>query len=61
MVPDGAGDKLELTQKAYRSLRGIRKRPVDIVVNYESSFEKRMNENTLENVVEKEGVLLYAE
>nr|WP_276538844.1 HEPN domain-containing protein [Murimonas intestini] len=29
-------------------MRGVRKRPVDIVVGYESSFETRCNEETLE-------------
>ena len=56
---DDAGNKIELSQKAYKSLRGVRKRPVDIVVGYESSFEERAKENTLEKVVKQEGVLLY--
>ena len=59
VVPDDAGNKLELSQKAYKSLRGIRRRPVDIVVGYESSFDERSKENTLEKVVKQEGVLLY--
>ncbi len=61
VVPDDAGDKIELSQKAYKSLRGIRKRPVDIVVGYESSFAVRKDEETLEKAVLSEGVLLYAE
>ena len=61
VVPDDAGDTIVLSQKAYKSLRGIRKRPVDIVVGYESSFQKRVKENTLEKVVKQEGILLYAE
>ena len=59
VVPDDAGNKIELSQKAYKSLRGVRKRPVDIVVGYESSFDIRAKENTLEKVVKQEGVLLY--
>ena len=59
VVPDDAGNKIELSQKAYKSLRGVRKRPVDIVVGYESSFDERAKENTLEKVVKQEGVLLY--
>lgn len=59
VVPDDAGNKIKLSQKAYKSLRGIRKRPVDIVVGYESSFDIRAKENTLEKVVKQEGVLLY--
>lgn len=41
IVDDAAGDKIELMQRAYKSLRGIRKRPVDIVIGYETSFLKR--------------------
>ena len=59
VVPDDAGNKIELSQKAYKSLRGVRKRPVDIVVGYESSFDERAKKNTLEKVVKQEGVLLY--
>lgn len=61
VVPDDAGDRIDLAQKVYKSLRGIRKRPVDIVVGHESSFEKRSKENTLERIVKQEGILLYAE
>ena len=61
VVPDDAGNQIEISQRAYKSLRGIRKRPVDIVVGYESSFERRAKENTLEKVVLQEGVLLYGE
>lgn len=61
VVSDDAGDKIELSQKAYKSLRGVRKRPVDIVVGHETSFEKRAQENTLEKIVKNEGVLIYAE
>jgi predicted nucleotidyltransferase len=61
VVPDDAGDKIELSQRAYKALRGIRKRPVDIVVGYESSFASRKDQETLEKTVISEGVLLYAE
>ena len=56
---EDAGDRIALAQKAYRSLRGVRQRPVDIVVGYESRFDERARENTLEKVVAQEGVLLY--
>ena len=61
VVADDAGDQIELSQKAYKSLRGIRRRPVDIVVGYESSFARRVKDETLEKIVKEEGVLLYAE
>lgn len=60
VVSDNAGDKIELSQKAYKSLRGIRKRPVDIVIGHKTSFDQRAQENTLERTVKQEGILLYA-
>ena len=59
VVPDDAGNRVDISQKAYKSLRGIRKRPVDIVVGYESSFNRRKEEATLERAVATEGVRLY--
>ena len=44
LFPMMPGTKIELSQKAYKSLRGVRKRPVDIVVGYESSFDERAKE-----------------
>ena len=45
--------------QAYRSIRKIKNRPVDIVVGTESRFEDRKNIPSLENEVSKKGVLLY--
>lgn len=59
-VADNAGDIIGLSQKAYKSLRGIRTRPVDIIINYESVFKNRKNNDTLEKKVSEEGILLYA-
>lgn len=59
VMPDGSGNEILLGQKAYRSLRGIRKTPVDIVVGHESSFEKLKLQPTLEREVFRDGVLVY--
>lgn len=59
VVSDDAGDKIAISQRAYKALRGVRKRPVDIVVGYESAFKRRIHEETLEKTVKKEGILLY--
>ena len=61
IMPDDAGNQLELTQSAYRSLRGMKRRPVDIVLGFDSSFQKRAADNTLEHIVSREGILLYGE
>lgn len=60
IVPDDAGDSIKLSQKAYRSLRGIRKRPVDILVNHETKFNDLAKEFSMEREISTEGILLYA-
>lgn len=61
VMPDDSGNRNELLRKAYRLLKGLKRRSVDIVLNYESSFQERASENTLEKIVQKEGILLYGE
>lgn len=59
VMPDDAGNEILLGQKAYRSLHGIRKTPVDIVVGHESAFEQLKLQPTIEREVARDGVLLY--
>lgn len=59
VVSDDAGNPIDIAQQAYASLRGVRKRPVDIVVNHESVFTRRAALNTLERTVATKGILLY--
>lgn len=48
------------TAKAYMSLRGMKRRPVDIIVNNEAVFAERSNYfSALEQTVAKEGVKVY--
>ena len=48
------------TANAYMSLKGIKRRPVDIIINNESKFEERVEIiNTLEHTVKQERVLVY--
>lgn len=50
----------ETISKAYLSLKGIKRRPVDIIINNESVFTERAEFiNTLENTVVQEGILVY--
>lgn len=61
IVADDEQNFLELTQKAYRAMRGKKDRSVDIVVVRQSKFEERKNwELSLEREVDDKGVLLYA-
>ena len=48
-----------MTTRAYRAIRRIKNRPVEIVVGTESRFESRKNIPSVENEVLKKGVLLY--
>lgn len=61
IVRDDEKNLLELTQKAYRAMRGKKNRPVDIVVVRKSKFEERKGWSlSLEREVDDKGVLLYA-
>lgn len=59
IMRDGTRDLVDLTAKAYRSIRRIKRRPVDIIVGTESRFNERKNLPTVENEVFRKGVLLY--
>lgn len=59
IVNDAMENLKDLTTKAYRSVRKIKKRPVDIIVGTESTFENKKNVPSVENEVVKKGVLLY--
>ena len=60
LMPDSYNVTNDTTAKAYLSLRGLKRKPVDIVVNTQQFFTSRSNlTNTLENTVKKEGLVLY--
>ena len=59
IVNDSETDLAALTAKAYRSIRDIKTRPVDILVGTQSRFEQRKHLSTVENEVFRKGVLLY--
>lgn len=59
IVNDAMKNLKDLTTQAYRSIRKIKKRPVDIIVGTESTFENKKNIPSVENEVVKKGVLLY--
>ena len=59
VVEDGVNDLVDLTTQAYRSIRRVKKRPVDIIVGTQSRFEKRKKIPSVENEVYEKGVLLY--
>lgn len=59
VVKDETNDLADLTAQAYKSIRTVKSRAVDIVIGTESRFESRKNRMTLENEVSSNGVLLY--
>lgn len=59
VMPDGTTDIADVTTRAYRSIRRIKRRPVDIIVGTESRFNARRNMPTVENEAFRKGVLLY--
>lgn len=59
IMSDSVTDRLAVSQDAYRSLRGLKRRSVDIVVGSVSGFEERKKRKTLENIISREGVVLY--
>ncbi len=59
VVKDDARNLADLTADAYRAIRSVRSRAVDIVIGTESRFESRKNRFGIENEVHSKGVLLY--
>lgn len=59
IVDDKVKDLKDLTTQAYRSIRKIKNRPVDIIIGTESRFEDRKKFPSVENEVSQKGVLLY--
>ncbi len=59
VVKDGTENLMDLTVEAYKSIRSIRNRAVDIVIGTESRFETRKHKLSLENEVMSEGILLF--
>ena len=59
IVRDEISDLAEETTKAYKAIRKIKQRPVDIVVGTKSRFEARKKFPSGEIEVYRKGVLLY--
>ena len=61
VIPDGSVRPLEAMQKIYCSLaKSPMKVPVDVLASYEKDFEQRKAmPSSIEQTIQKEGVLLY--
>ena len=59
VVSDSEKDMIDLTAKAYRAIRYMSSRPVDIIVNTDRTFkEGKADVSSLEYEVERRGILL---
>ena len=58
VMGDDTTDLADATTRAYRSIRRLKRRPVDILVGTESGFENGKGQGLKREVAEK-GVLLY--
>ena len=59
VVDDSVSDLADLATQAYKSIRQVKKRPVDILIGTNSHFEARKTVPSVENEVYQKGVLLY--
>jgi len=59
VVKDGTENLVDLTAEAYKSIRDVRSRSVDIIIGTESSFESKKYKYGIEHEVMNNGVLLY--
>lgn len=59
VVRDDVSDLAGATAQAYKAIRRVKQRPVDIIVGTESRFEHRKEIPSVESEVYQKGVLLY--
>ena len=59
IVEDSKTDWYDQTLQAYKAIRPVRTRPVDILVGTNSAFERRKQHPSIEQEVYQKGVLLY--
>ena len=60
VVSDNTQNLVDLTVEAYKSIRSVRSRAVDIVIGTESRFESRKNKSGIENEVMNKGCFCMA-
>ena len=61
VVADDGQNLTDLTVRAYRAIRHVRKHAVDILIGTQADFEARKSVPSIENEVYHKGVLLYGE
>ncbi len=61
VVKDDVVDLASMATLAYKSIRNIKQRPVDILVGTETRFEQRKQFLSVEKKVFEKGILLYGQ
>jgi predicted nucleotidyltransferase len=59
IVSDEVSDIAAETAKAYKAIRKVKRRPVDIIVGTQNRFDERKEIKSVENEVYRNGILLY--
>ena len=59
VVPNNSLRPVEAVQRIFRSFRGMKRKPMDILAGTVDTFERRSKQITLERTIANEGVLLY--
>lgn len=59
IVNDNEKDLHTIAASAYKAIRGVKQRPVDILVGTKSGFAERKDQFTVENEVLRKGILIY--
>jgi len=60
VIQDGSMRPIEAIQSIYRSMRGTKRKPMDVLAGTAEAFERRSKQLTLERTIAEEGVVLYA-
>jgi predicted nucleotidyltransferase len=59
VLPNEGLRPIEAVQSIYRSVRGMKRRPMDVLAGTAETFNRRSKQITLERTIANEGVLLY--
>ena len=59
VIPDDSMRPLDAINKAYLAMRGLKRKPVDILAGTAEIFSRRSEGITLERKIAQEGVVLY--
>lgn len=59
IVDDNEKNLHAVAASAYKAIRGVKQRPVDILVGTKSGFAERKDQFTVENEVFHKGILIY--